>query len=1405
MAFHAAMDKTTTCLSTHYTPTDKGEQPEETKCGATLGYFEDEHGVQVQAEIVFVLAVHYRFEEIPSMCRTEADAADIKNLRKTFAENRKCKFQEISDNKERLLALLKNEEELLKIFDSDAPPSVFILFVLSHGKCDGVIFINENNSKKLEECKTSEIFDCLKEVKGFSACQKFVFFGPCRGELEDLPYDKSQNFENRVSCTVTSVPNMHNTVVFYSTLENFQAQKNQTGTSLVRNVCRELNEMQEIQTIAHFLTAIKNNVQDDPQNRGKCKQTPESKIFPQTRKFIFSPLSETIENKTGRKENIEICKTRLDRFYFPWETADGFLFKPRHAAILYSDPKIEDVARLELALKDNLGFNTNVQELNSSSFNRCCDSDLWLHYDCTATFFFTTITESNGEICIVVGNEKKPIGDVIHSFVGPKNDMWIGKPKLFYIVDTTNSTDRLVSHTKMDEKLVEVTSHSGWLLFYLRSSDIQCFIDVFESKKLQRKERMPGPSLQDLLGDVLVGLGKGADSKKLPRGMLVSTLPYLIAFPRRNFLPRLFRVKSKALENTLFPYMEFQKLIDLAVEIDKHPLWLISSPPKSGKSTMLDKISYELQAKRSDYQVFKINHENMFDYLFDEDIDDLQLVKVLTQATATNRNDCNEHKIRSLVEDKKAILVFDGFNQFCTDLEPGVKEKGLKVLKMAFEKNIPVWISTRPEQEQTLIDICNLERLIQVSIFPLMRISKAAMLKLRDPEASEQCINDFLQNFENSASQDVLSNILNLKLIADQGIRDDNFGTAYDEAVRKKIREAICKSEILSDSAVADTVEERIHLLEKFAYDYITNNLNLDDYKNEIEITDLTNTGIVAIVDGQPVFTDQTIAEFLTANHLKKKKDDQDKLKEHIFKQNLFKLRKLMDKDLPQNRCFEKYFQNIFLDNKEKNVAQIVTENLSNVFSLLVKREITFKREEADSKRLYLESSYEILMNALKNSKSITLELLEMGAFENIINHDELSEIVEVLVDKNHLEAFETIFETRSTDIKKIISEKSADYALIAIEEKNYKMLDLLLEKEILEMSDIEIDNESMLHFAVEWSDVNTCKVLLKHGADANYTCGEYGRNCLHKAAAKYGQIEIVKLLLETDKRIPQDGSASAPRKPYADINIEDNRGWNAFHYAAHAKNGDTLQYLHQKCDAALMRKVTKKGETALILAAQNPSDEDLFKRRPRYFPIESCTCLEVCKFLVENGVMVHSVNDEGCNALHQAAATNNAELFEYLLEIKGDLAEKVNIKGETPYDLAGWKIYHSSIMNNKAGPKYYEHIGKIIVGIVDFISPKLLLAFVQKMKAENIQITLAESEKYDLITSCFRNRLNMNDEPHERLDILLQYGILKTTDTTESGETMLCAASKLSGSYNLAKVLRKHGADANQAHEKSE
>ncbi|XP_059474430.1 uncharacterized protein LOC132196058 isoform X2 [Neocloeon triangulifer] len=417
--------------------------------GAKLGFFETEDGVE-NGENVFVFVVHYDFKGCAGDWPRPGNNKDVENLRETFGEKRSCRFREWSSpRKEDFLTLLANENKLKRYFASeDDAPSVFVLYVLSHGDEDGVIYTDTPYYlNQYETFNTKDVFDSLEHV--FSKSLKFIFLGPCRGKVDDKVFNPNDGqLPNKNSCRVSFEPKARNLIILYSTVETTAAKRDDGGTWMVKFSCDQLNEMRKNESVTKFLTGVQNRIHTETTMFRNQGQTPELKMNSQDRKFTFSCLDKKIlasSSRTGTDakgtnpsvESVKFEESRSINFDW-WNPISKTVLRGRRAVIFHQGSENNDqIKSLDCALIKNLGFETITAKLNEAGLNHYCnklENACWDDYGCFAAFTFAEILErEDGDVCIRLDEiEIKSVGDFIHGLLGPKNDAWIGKPKLFF-------------------------------------------------------------------------------------------------------------------------------------------------------------------------------------------------------------------------------------------------------------------------------------------------------------------------------------------------------------------------------------------------------------------------------------------------------------------------------------------------------------------------------------------------------------------------------------------------------------------------------------------------------------------------------------------------------------------------------------------------------------------------------------------------------------------------------------------------------------------------------------------------------------------------------------------------------------------------------------------------------------
>ncbi|CAB3387870.1 Hypothetical predicted protein [Cloeon dipterum] len=478
---------------------------------ADLGFFQSESGKQ-NADNVFILVVHYDFKK-------------KKKLSKLLYRPKK----------ETLLDLLGNQEKLLRLFSSKDIPSVFVLFFLSHGNENGVIYTDDWN-EELDDFisfSTEEIFNSLKKLDGFEKSLKIVNFGPCRGELDDAKFDRkkdNKSYDSRNSCRITSAPEMPNTVIIYSTVETTMANTSERGSWFVNILCDVLNQISEDKLLLLALTSVQHKMHKesiagpDFATNLHLGQTPEVKMFPLDRSFSFSrPLTtEKSVSRTDSRMGKAATITSTSEF-FSWKSDEGQNIRGRRAFIFF-ERQTREVQETEKALRQNLDFETRFWKLENKSLNNCYKQVGEMEHDvgCVLTCIFCKVSEKERtrEVCVLVSGEEKPIADILYRFIGPENDRFIGKPKIFFIID--QKTQECDSHSRSKSQFeVFSTNHSGWLVMILKDKDLlEQLIGIFKGNELKK-----GKSLQELLVPLIT------TKAKIGLTMLNSTLQYLLDFP----------------------------------------------------------------------------------------------------------------------------------------------------------------------------------------------------------------------------------------------------------------------------------------------------------------------------------------------------------------------------------------------------------------------------------------------------------------------------------------------------------------------------------------------------------------------------------------------------------------------------------------------------------------------------------------------------------------------------------------------------------------------------------------------------------------------------------------------------------------------------------------------------------
>ncbi|XP_059479038.1 uncharacterized protein LOC132198814 [Neocloeon triangulifer] len=837
-----------------------------------LGRFQTPSGKE-NAENVFVFVAHYDFKGgVPPWPRP-GDKEDVQCLRDAFETKRNCRFREwLAPHKIDLLKLLSDETILKKYFNSDSEPSTFIFIILSHGYFDGMIFTETKIGDGPNDYDTFNTRDLFKSLETtFQKCLKFLFLGPCRGDLESFVIDTSPDRKQpesccsneKICCKISFEPNIHNLVIFYASVENTMARRDKfEGTWLVQCLIQELNEMKEDESVSHFLTAVQNRIHKKSIiDIVEVGQTPEFKIYPHNRKFKFSCIERMncfTRSKFGTDATNPVQQPSNDFDW--WDPQSKSVLRGKLAVIFHQGSLKNEVKILELDLRENLGFETKIVQIDSDHIKKYFDDLVkksWREYGCFAAFFFANISESeDGQICIDLSRgEKKPIGELIQTLLGAEANDWIGKPKLFFLIDQrTVAADSVMFKEAKQIDFLKATVHSGWFVFILQNKDLlEKFLKIFEGEEIKGDK-----SLQESLSNLLIY--QEMNTKEIPQAMMVSTLPHQLVF-RQNFVKPDFRVQLDASAEEID--VNFKEIIRLANNKNQHRVWLLSSLPGSGKSTVMREITFELRRSLKGVKIFTIDLSRVCNIFSNAKVKKQKSPtcdSVIATATAKSQDD-----IENLIRSKRIIVMFDGFDE----IYQKYRDEVLKFLLEMVGKSVPIWISTRPHEEETILkSLRNKGNVCRVSIRPLNKMQQRDFFQMISHQDEKKC--EFqLDNLRKYGSNDILGNCFYLKMLAEIGVQAFTFelglNDIYEKILEKKVSSTINSYNEVDYNEKFLSCKEK---LEKLSVKY----LQYDKVENVD--SDVTNTGIVSLSNGNARFVHQTFAEFLAAGyyfHSKKK------------------------------------------------------------------------------------------------------------------------------------------------------------------------------------------------------------------------------------------------------------------------------------------------------------------------------------------------------------------------------------------------------------------------------------------------------------------------------------------------------------------------------------------------------
>ncbi|XP_065335878.1 uncharacterized protein LOC135936833 [Cloeon dipterum] len=1247
---------------------------------ANLGYFVSQDQTRTNADNVCVLVVHYNFENAKNKnLHRKGDAQDVKNLERTFRVNRNCNFRSIlSPEKGQLLQLLANQEELLRLFGSSEVPSVFVLYILSHGYRDGIIFTDHYQNEDPNDLiyfTTAEIFDSLKKLTGFEDCLKLLNFGPCRGELGDEVFvanNKIVPFKNENSCRITYSPLMRNTVVFFSTVETTRAKRNQSGTTFTFLTCQVLNSLEQDESLINVLANIQNESHKnvDFVEKKYTGQTPEVKMFSQDRSFFFSK-SPSIYSAPSTSDAMGI-KNKKKREFYSWKSSSGVNLRHRIAFLFSAEPN-EQLKEIKRALSQNLDFETSERMLSGkpwASINEASrlDSDI----GCVFLFLFGRLIENKDmkEVCVQVDSRETAVSEILREFIGPKNDQWIGKPKILFLVNLeTSSFDyEIPLRPKME---ISATNHSGWLVLVLHNKEeLQKLIEIFKGQELKKEK-----SLQELLASLLI-----SDSIE-SRDLLNSTLQYLLNFPDwpRSFVKLNFSVKYS--QQSQKKNFSFDSLIKDSAT--KKQTWLLSSDAGSGKTTILREMAFQLGKLHPELKILRVSLPKVSFSTLKRNFTDIEF---LVKATHNSHEE-----ITKSIENKQCVVFLDGFD------ETENQEIILKVIDALEKKQISVWVGTRPHAAEAIQKWVT--NAVLVKIEPLNQEQQIELLQQETGMRKGDC-EEFIANF---TSKDILENPLHLSLVAKYGA-EGNLYQIYDQVVRHKVEDSLIREGY--DKNNVNTFQRKLNKalesLQQIASCHIRGVEIIGE--NSKDLVKINCYGIATFENNRVDFIHQTFAEFLAAQYFLRVIEDGDDFQTtnqdaaNLFLGEWFSwCRKFVDlfysTVLTDEAKIEEHRASILPIvklNPDRFMELIARNGCTNIFTM-IEPVITFGNNQ-EGNCISVVRDKALLVKAMDGEEEIAMKLLD----KDLINSDDELLILLPYLLKSVARSNATLFfeklKTKYPRLPEMIRSRrlSIDAAVMAARNNSGEILDLLLQSGV-DVDTIDKNEGNTLYCAISKGAMKCVEILLKHGAKLAKDVSGNSWDPL-MVAVKENQLDLVKYFLE------ENISGLQRNKETFEIN-EVKTDLNALQFSIHRGHKEIAKFLIEKSpslknvdngkEGSLLQISAKKGYLGTCQWLVDEAEVDVNTLRPsgesKDWSFWETKYMDHLLILQKSDI--NKTDERGKTALHCSAE------YGYLESVQDLIQSGANVQAQ---DDNGWNAFHFAC---KSSSDHKEKIIRLLHG----------------------------------------------------------------------------------------------------------
>jgi NACHT domain len=217
---------------------------------------------------------------------------------------------------------------------------------------------------------------------------------------------------------------------------------------------------------------------------------------------------------------------------------------------------------------------------------------------------------------------------------------------------------------------------------------------------------------------------------------------------------------------------------------------LLSGSPGVGKTLLTQQMAKWVRANFPEYLEFYIHFLQKSDYFSETEWDQVNAMDFLK----TEKPGLTDEALKEKIAKQQVVIFLDAFEKIC----PHYVEPAKIVLRELLELNVPLWVTTRPEEQHTVTEALRCPRLHLLQINNLEKKDQLQLLKVKLKSSLEKRT-ELVEFFESTGAADFIKNPYHLSLVAEfykkNNFRTCNLFSCFEHIIDFKIEDVLVVKE----------------------------------------------------------------------------------------------------------------------------------------------------------------------------------------------------------------------------------------------------------------------------------------------------------------------------------------------------------------------------------------------------------------------------------------------------------------------------------------------------------------------------------------------------------------------------------------------------------------------------------